>query len=336
VVAAAAISARHPSCPLARFSPLSASDTGAPAILPDAHKAGLWHRAPASWLPFIQLARLDRPTGWRLLLAPCLQGSCLASIYQLQPPNYFQLLLFCIGAIAMRGAGSTFNDIVDRRIDAKVERTRQRPLPSGRVSVGAAIAFMMAQSLIGLAVLLSFNRFAIELALGSLALVAIYPFMKRFTSWPQAILGLAFSWGALMGWAAQTGGLNAPALWLYASAVVWTIGYDTIYAIQDKACDIKAGVKSTARLFGDAVVPAVGLFYLATVIFAEMALISAGGGLVAHLGLLAFALHLVWQLRSLDGADEQRAMHLFRANGWAGFLFFAGLFAENLLFYLVR
>jgi 4-hydroxybenzoate polyprenyltransferase len=317
-----------------------AQQASAATAVPDAHAAGfwswLWSLLPADWMPFIQLARLDRPTGWQLLLAPCLASSCLATIYHLQSPAYGQLVLFCLGAIAMRGAGSTFNDLIDRKIDAQVERTRSRPLPSGRVSPLAAALFMAAQALIGLGVLLSLNRFAIVLGLCSLLPVAIYPFMKRFTSWPQAILGLAFSWGALMGWAAVAGALAAPALWLYASCVVWTIGYDTIYALQDRKDDVRAGVKSTALLFGDHVIFAVALLYLATVVLAELALIGAGAGLLAQLGLLAFALHLVWQLRKLDDADEAMALKLFRSNGPAGFLLFAGLLADNMLFYFIK
>jgi 4-hydroxybenzoate polyprenyltransferase len=306
------------------------------AVLPDAASSSFWRRFPASWLPYIQLARLDRPTGWQLLLAPCLSSTCLAGIYQLKSPNYGLLLLFFIGSVAMRGAGSTFNDLIDREIDAKVERTRGRPLPSGRASPLGAALFLAAQALIGLAILLSFNRFAIVVGLCSLLPVAAYPFMKRFTSWPQAMLGIAFSWGALIGWAAQTGGLAAPTIWFYLSCIVWTIGYDTIYAIQDRKDDVEAGVKSTALLFGDHVTLGVALFYLATIVCAEIALLSAGAGLLAHLGLLAFAGHLVWQIRQLDDADEARALRLFRSNGTAGFVLFAGLFAENLLFYFVR
>ncbi len=319
-------------------SPAQQADS--PADLPDAQASGfwprLWRRAPASWTPYVQLARLDRPIGWQLLLAPCLSSSSLASVYHLQNPGYAQLLLFCIGAIVMRGAGSTFNDLIDRKIDAQVERTRGRPLPSGRVSPRAAVLFLAAQALVGLAVLLSFNRFAILLGLCSLVPVAVYPFMKRFTSWPQAVLGLAFSWGALLGWAARSDGIGAPALWLYASCIFWTIGYDTIYALQDRKDDTRAGVKSTALLFGDHVIFAVALLYLAAVLLAEIALIGAGAGILAQIGLVAFALHLSWQVKRLEGADEAMALKLFRSNGRAGFLLFAGLFAENLLFYLVR
>lgn len=304
--------------------------------LPDSKASSIWARLPANWQPYVQLARLDRPTGWQLLLAPCLSATCLAGIYQLQAPNYLLLLLFFLGAVAMRGAGSTFNDLIDRKIDAQVERTRGRPLPSGRVSPRNAALFMLAQCLVGLFVLLSLNRFAIIVGLCALIPVAAYPFMKRFTSWPQAVLGLAFSWGALVGWAAVTGGLAAPALWLYLSCIAWTIGYDTIYAIQDVKDDVKAGVKSTTLLFGDNVVLAVALFYLVTIVCAELALLSAGVGIFGQIGLLAFAGHLVWQIRKLGGADEAMALRLFRSNGVAGFILFAGLFAENLLFYLVR
>lgn len=305
-------------------------------LLPDAGASRLWGRLPASWLPYVQLARLDRPTGWQLLLAPCLTSSCLAGVYTLQKPDFAQLALFAVGAIAMRGAGSSLNDLIDREIDGKVERTRGRPLASGRVSPIQALLFIAAQALIGLTVLLTFNPFAIMLGLCSLLPVAIYPYMKRVTSWPQAVLGLAFSWGALMGWAARTGDLGAPALWLYASCIIWTIGYDTIYALQDSKDDVIAGVKSTALLFGDHVKAAVSLLYLASVLCAEMALSGAGAGILAHLGLIAFACHLVWQVRRIDKADEAMALKLFRSNGPAGFLLFAGLFAENLLYYVVN
>ncbi|WP_294538045.1 4-hydroxybenzoate octaprenyltransferase [uncultured Rhodoblastus sp.] len=304
-------------------------------LLPDAGAARIWRMLPASWIPYVQLARLDRPTGWQLLLAPCLTSSCLAGVFTLQKPDFAQLALFAVGAVVMRGAGSTFNDLIDRKIDSQVERTRARPLASGRVGPFKALLFMVAQALIGLAVLLSFNPFAIVLGMGSLLPVAVYPFMKRVTSWPQAVLGLSFSWGALMGWAARTGDLQAPALWLYASCVFWTIGYDTIYALQDSRDDVSAGVKSTALLFGDHVKLAVSLLYLASVLCAEWALAGAGAGILAQLGLITFACHLVWQVRKLDKADEAMALRLFRSNGPAGFILFAGLFAENLLYYLV-
>ena len=248
-------------------------------LLPDA-VAGhpLWRWAPVELRPFVQLARLDRPIGWQLLLAPCWFSSLLAAAWLGKAPDLWQLFLFFVGSVAMRGAGSTYNDLVDRHIDAKVERTRGRPLPSGRVTPRAAIIFFVAQCLVGLAVLLSFNLFTIEVTLASVLIVLIYPFAKRFTSWPQAILGCAFAYGALVGWAAQTGGLLAPAFLLYGSAILWTIGFDTIYALQDIADDEKAGVLSTARTFGARVQFAVGGLYAGSVALAALAVFCAGGG----------------------------------------------------------
>ena len=294
-------------------------------VLPDARPESLVLRlTPPAALPFVQLARLDRPIGWQLLLAPCWQSAALAGLAGGHGPNVLHLALFLIGAVAMRGAGSTYNDILDRKLDAGVERTRGRPLPSGRVGVRAAAAFLVAQALVGLAVLLCFNRFTIALGLGSLAIVAIYPLMKRITAWPQAILGLAFSWGALMGWAASHGALAVPAIFLYASAFCWTIGYDTIYALQDARDDAIVGIKSTARLFGAKVRLGVGLFYLGAALFAQAALIAGGGGLIAQVALCGYCLHLAWQLRCVEGATPQVALKLFRSNRHAGLILFAG------------
>jgi 4-hydroxybenzoate polyprenyltransferase len=277
------------------------------------------------------LARLDRPIGWWLLLLPCWWSSALAGIAGGSSPNPWHLLLFLIGAIAMRGAGSTYNDLVDRELDAGVERTRNRPLPSGRVSVHAAKGFLIAQAAVGAAVLLSLNRFAIGLGLASLLIVAIYPFMKRVTSWPQAVLGLAFAYGGLMGWAAAFADVAIPSVLIYVAAILWTIGYDTIYALQDARDDAIVGVRSTARLFGGRVRDAVALFYLGAVIAAVAAALSAGAGIVAHLGVVAFALHLAWQVRSIVPGDTARALMLFRANRDAGLLLFAGFALDGLL-----
>ena len=303
-----------------------------PMRLPDAPPRNLAERlAPAAALPYVQLARLDRPIGWQLLLAPCWWGSALASVAGREAPNLLHLALFLIGAVAMRGAGSTYNDIVDRHIDARVERTRGRPLPSGRASLSGAWAFLALQALVGLAVVLAFERFTIAVALASLVIVAAYPFAKRVTSWPQAVLGLAFAWGALVGWAAGRGALAAPAFLLYAAAVAWTIGYDTIYAVQDRRDDPAAGVRSTARLFGARVREGVSLLYLVTVTLAFAALWSAGAGVASWAGLTAMALHLVWQTRTLGkNQDPATALRLFRANRDAGLLFFAGLFVDAL------
>jgi 4-hydroxybenzoate polyprenyltransferase len=286
---------------------------------------------PDFGLPFVQLARLDRPIGWQLLLAPCWQATALAGLALHRGPNLWHLLLFLVGAIAMRGAGCTYNDILDRKLDAKVERTRNRPLPSGRVTIGAAAAFLVAQALIGLAVLLSFNRFSIWLGVASLGVVAVYPLMKRVTSWPQAALGLAFSWGALIGWSATFASLAAAPILLYLSAFAWTIGYDTIYALQDARDDAIVGIRSTARLFGARARLGVGLFYAVTAALAFAAIECAGGGLIALVGWLAFSAHLAWQVMRIDGADAARALALFRSNRDAGFILFAGIALQGWL-----
>ncbi|WP_425348905.1 4-hydroxybenzoate octaprenyltransferase [Methylocapsa aurea] len=291
----------------------------------------LFRFAPKSWRPFLQLARIDRPVGWWLLLLPCWWSSALASVSQGQPPHWGHLILFLVGAIAMRGAGSTYNDIVDRKIDAMVERTRRRPLPSGRVSVTAAKVFLAGQCLVGLAVLLSFNAFTIALGFSSLLLVGVYPFMKRITSWPQAILGGAFAWGALMGWAGAIGSLAlAPAL-LYFGAIFWTIGYDTIYALQDVKDDERAGIGSTALFFGGRVRIGVGILYGAALICIEAAFLAAGAGAWPQAGLAGFAAHLAWQVKNIDPDRGANALRLFRSNRDAGLILFAGLGAEMIL-----
>ncbi len=231
----------------------------------------------------------------------------------------------------MRGAGSTYNDLVDRDIDAKVERTRNRPLACGRVSPRAAIIFLLAQCLVGLFVLLSFNGLTIALALASPLIVLLYPFAKRFTSWPQAILGCAFAYGGLLGWTAHADSFGLPAVLLYLSAILWTIGYDTIYALQDVQDDRRAGVLSTARLFGSRVQGAIGGLYAASAICAEAAVFSANGGVFAQLGVLGFATHLFWQTRQIhEDCAPELALNLFRANRDAGLLLFAGFLAQSL------
>jgi 4-hydroxybenzoate polyprenyltransferase len=302
------------------------------STLPDARPASLVLRlTPDFALPFVQLARLDRPAGWQLLLAPCWEGTALAGLAVHRGPNLWHLVLFLIGAIAMRGAGCTYNDILDRKLDAQVERTRNRPLPSGRVTIRAATAFLVAQALIGLAVLLSFNFFSIWLAIASLAIVAVYPLMKRVTSWPQAALGLAFSWGALIGWSATFASLAAAPILLYASAFAWTIGYDTIYALQDARDDAIVGIRSTARLFGARVKLWVGVFYVASAALAITAIEAAGGGPIALIGWLAFCAHLAWQASQVEGANPATALRLFRSNRDAGLILFAGVAVQGWL-----
>jgi 4-hydroxybenzoate polyprenyltransferase len=300
------------------------------AVLPDTAERDLFLRlAPPAAIPFVQLARLDRPIGWWLLLLPCWWSAALAGIAQGEGPNLWHVLLFYIGAIAMRGAGATWNDIIDRHIDAGVERTRGRPLPSGRVSVSAAKYFLVAQAAIGALVLFTLNWFAIATGIASLAIVAIYPFMKRFTFWPQAVLGLAFAWGGLMGWAAAFGSLAAPAFAIYAAAIFWTIGYDTIYALQDSRDDAIVGVRSTARLFAGQVRNGVGVFYLLAIVSASAALYLAGGGVAGQIAVAVFAAHLLWQWRQIAPGDPALALRLFRSNRDAGLLFFAALTATS-------
>ena len=311
----------------------AAGDSGKapPDALPDSVHSFILQYSPPAWRPFIQLARLDRPIGWQLLLLPCWWSSALASLAAGAPPNPAHLALFVVGAIAMRGAGSTFNDIVDREIDAGVERTKGRPLPSGRVALRAAKLFLVAQGLVGAAVLFCFNTFTIVLGVASLAIVAAYPFMKRVTSWPQLVLGFAFAYGGLMGWAASFGSLSAAAVAIYLAAIFWTIGYDTIYALQDARDDAIVGVRSTARLFGGRVRQGVGLFYLGAIICAGVAARLAGGGLVSLVGVFFFALHLSWQTRNIVLNDPQSALKLFRANRNAGLILFAGFATDAVL-----
>ncbi len=299
-----------------------------------ADATGNWvdHLAPAPARPYLRLARLDRPIGSWLLLIPCWWSTALAAVAAGRAlPNLWHLLLFFIGAFAMRGAGCTWNDIVDRDLDAQVERTRSRPIPSGQVTVAQAAAFLVAQALVGLAVLLQFNRFAVGVGFASLAVVVVYPFMKRVTYWPQIVLGFAFSWGALMGWAAAFGRLDAPALLLYAGAICWVIGYDTIYAHQDREDDALIGIKSTAILFGSRTKPLLALFYGTAVVLIGLAGYLAGGGVVFVLGLAGFAAHLAWQGRRLDIGDPALCLMLFKSNRDGGLILFAGLVLDALV-----
>lgn len=285
--------------------------------------------APARARPYLRLARIDRPVGWWLLLLPCWWSSALAAIADSRDlPNSLHLALFLVGAIAMRGAGSTYNDIADRDLDAQVERTRSRPLPSGQIRPRAAAFFLVAQALVGLAVLLQFNGFTILAGMASLIPVAIYPFMKRVMPMPQLVLGLAFAWGGLMGWAALFGRLDPPALLLYAGTIAWVVGYDTIYAVQDIEDDAIAGIRSSARFFGRSLRFAVGLCYGASVLLIGLAAWKAGAGPVGALGIAAFAGHLGRQVRRLDGRDGRGALALFRSNRDAGLILFVGLAAD--------
>jgi 4-hydroxybenzoate polyprenyltransferase len=291
--------------------------------------------APAWSRPYLRLARLDRPIGSWLLLLPCWWSVGLAAVHAGGQGNlkleFWHIVLFFIGAFAMRGAGCTWNDIVDRDLDARVERTRSRPIPSGQVTVAAAAGFLALQALIGLAVLLQFNRFTILVGLASLAVISVYPFMKRVTYWPQIVLGLAFSWGALMGWPATFSRLDPPALLLYAGAICWVIGYDTIYAHQDCEDDALIGIKSTALLFRERTRPMLAAFYVLAVVLLAFAGWSAGAGLVFALALLAFAAHLAWQIARLDINDPANCLAVFKSNRDAGLILFAGLVLDAAL-----
>ncbi|HTO66003.1 MAG TPA: 4-hydroxybenzoate octaprenyltransferase [Bradyrhizobium sp.] len=306
-------------------------DVGAARV---ADSTGNWvdSHAPQWARPYLRLARLDRPIGSWLLLMPCWWAAALSTGMAHQTASLPRdILLFLIGAFAMRGAGCTWNDITDRDLDARVERTRKRPIPAGQVSVIKALVFLVLQALIGLAVLLQFNRFAIATGIASLIIVAIYPFMKRITWWPQVVLGLAFSWGALMGFAVTFARLDATAFLLYAGSIMWVIGYDTIYAHQDAEDDALIGIKSTARLFGARTHRALVVFYGLAVVLIGGALTLAGAGALAWIGLAAFAVHLGWQIRTLRTSDGALCWRLFLSNRDAGLLLFAGLVADALL-----
>lgn len=294
--------------------------------------------APAPTRPYLRLSRADRPIGTWLLLIPCWWGLALAA---LAGPGGFRVFdlwiaLGCgLGAVLMRGAGCTWNDLTDRDIDAAVARTRSRPLPSGQVTPRQAVLWLVAQALVAFAILLTFPPFAIGLGIAALALVCIYPFAKRFTWWPQVFLGLAFNWGALLGWAAHAGGLGLAPVLLYVAGIAWTIFYDTIYAHQDREDDALIGVKSTALLFGAATGRWLAGFAAATVILAGLAVLATGatGGamILALAGVAGLAAHLAWQLRRLDIDDSALCLRLFRSNRDAGLILAAGLALAALL-----
>jgi 4-hydroxybenzoate polyprenyltransferase len=287
--------------------------------------------APAFTRPYLRLARLDRPIGSWLLLLPCWWSVGLTGMRADHFPSLWHIVLFFIGAFAMRGAGCTWNDLVDRDLDAKVERTRSRPIPSKQVTVAQATVFMLAQALAGFLVLIQFNRFTIITGIASLGVVAIYPFLKRFTYWPQIGLGLAFSWGALMGWPAAFGEFGWPALVLYAGSIAWVIGYDTIYAHQDRDDDSLIGIKSTALLFGERTPAMLTKFYALAVVLIGAAGLMAGGGIIFVLGLIAFAAHLAWQVMRLDIHDSAHCLKLFKSNRDAGLILFGAMLLDAAL-----
>ncbi len=288
--------------------------------------------APARLKPYLKLARFDRPIGAWLLLFPTWWSQALAELSLGRAyPDPWLVVLFFVGAFVMRGAGCTWNDIVDRDFDGRVERTALRPIPSGQVSVKQAFAFGIGLCLVGFLVLIQLNLFAVWVGIASLGLVATYPFFKRFTYWPQIMLGLTFKWGALVGWAAVTGSLGLPALILYAGAILWTIGYDTIYAHQDKDDDAMLGLKSSALRLGEATQPWLAGFYAGAVVLWAWAAALAGAGVVFFLVLGVVAVQLGWQTMTLDIRDGGNCLARFRSNRWVGWLIFGGLSADMML-----
>ncbi|HVM80341.1 MAG TPA: 4-hydroxybenzoate octaprenyltransferase [Stellaceae bacterium] len=291
-------------------------------------RAGDWtdRYAPAGVRPYIRLARLDRPIGTWLLLFPGWWAIAMAAEGW---PDWLLLALFGIGAVAMRGAGCTLNDLVDRDFDAQVARTRTRPLPSGAVTPRQAVLFMALQLAIGAAVLFSFNRFAIAVGLAVLVLIATYPFMKRITYWPQLFLGLNFNWGALLGWAAVRGELAlAPAL-LYAGGIAWTLGYDTIYAHQDKEDDVRIGVKSSALALGASTRPFLFVFYGAAAALWTAAGAGAGLAWPFYLGVALAAMQMAWQAARIDIDDPEDCLAKFRSNRLVGWALLLGAIAAH-------
>jgi 4-hydroxybenzoate polyprenyltransferase len=312
--------------------PENEGKAGAPADTPvaDAQTENWVDRHAPAWArPYLRLARADRPIGFYLLALPCFWSVGLAGIHTgAAYPDPILLLLFAIGAIAMRGAGCTYNDIVDREIDAQVARTRSRPLPSGQVSLRSAVIFMVALCLVGLAVLLSLNSFSIWLGFAVVPIVMLYPFVKRISHWPQAVLGLAFNWGALMGWAAVTGRLDWAPVALYVGAVAWTIGYDTIYAHQDREDDALIGMKSTALRFGPETRSWLTGFYGITAVAMGIAGWLAGAGWLFFAGLAFACGHLLWQIATLDIDDADNCLARFKSNRDFGLIVFFAILAD--------
>lgn len=313
----------------------------------DALKHSWVYGLPRSTWPYAQLARWERPIGWQLLMWPCWWSAALAfnaAVVYGQPSGLpstgstpfwlllaLHLLLYLFGAIAMRGAGCTYNDLVDENIDNQVARTRSRPLPSGRVTRKQAMLFLVAQALLGLCILIVLSQahaFTFFLGAASLITVVIYPFMKRITWWPQLFLGLAFSWGALIGWGAVFGQLSSAPLFLYLGCIFWVIGYDTIYAHQDIEDDALVGVKSTARLFAENTARALTGLYAFALLFWAAALYAAGSGWLAWTGLALVALHLLYQILGLRIDDPAHCLRQFKSNSTLGLLFFCFLLAD--------
>ncbi|MBK8158973.1 MAG: 4-hydroxybenzoate octaprenyltransferase [Rhodospirillaceae bacterium] len=295
-------------------------------------QAGDWidRHLPAGLRPYLRLARLDRPIGTWLLLFPCWWSLALAA----PPgglPDIKMLVLFALGAVVMRGAGCTVNDIVDRDFDAKVARTANRPLASGALSLLQALMFLALLLAVGLLILVQFPFFSILLGAASLILVAAYPFMKRITWWPQAFLGLTFNWGALLGWAADRGALDPAPVWLYLGGISWTLFYDTIYAHQDKVDDALIGIKSTALKLGAKTKPWLVVFAMLAIGCFATSLLLAGTGLIALVALVAVLLHMLWQTYDVDLDDAKDCLTKFRSNRFIGWILFLGIVLDRLM-----
>ncbi len=306
------------------------SDVEQSGTVADAQSDNWVDRYAPQWLkPYARLARWDRPIGFWLLFWPCTWGLGLAAIATPERGfDWMAAILMLVGAVLMRGAGCTFNDIVDRDIDMQVARTRSRPIPSGAVTARDALAFLIAQALLASVILFQFNRFTVWACVASLILVAIYPFMKRITWWPQLFLGLAFSYGALVGWSSQTGSFAMPVLLAYLGTILWVIGYDTIYALQDVEDDALIGVKSTARLFGDKTRPIVTGFYAGAYVLWLAAATLAGAGIVfAVISLVALAL-LAWQVQTVDADVDDNPRARFYSNHYVGITLALALLAD--------
>lgn len=308
------------------------SDDTPPMATPDALADHWITRAPAGAQPYLRLLRFDRPIGIWLLLLPCWWGSALASLADRKMlPNIFHLILFAIGAILMRGAGCIWNDYLDRDIDRQVARTRVRPLASGELSTREALLLMAVLMLAGLVILLFFNGITGFLGVLSIFIVAIYPYVKRVSDFPQIVLGLAFSWGALLGWSAYFGTLGIPSIILYAAAICWTIGYDTVYAMQDAEDDALIGIGSTPRHFGEHAKIFVGICYALTALLLATAFKLVEAGALAYLGILGFAVLQGVEVYKLHATDSGSALQAFRSNKYAGLMIFAALVADALV-----
>ncbi|MEM8792017.1 MAG: 4-hydroxybenzoate octaprenyltransferase [Pseudomonadota bacterium] len=287
--------------------------------------------APEATRPYLRLSRADRPIGTWLLLIPCYWGIALAAMETGWRLLDLWLIIACtLGALLMRGAGCTWNDLQDRGIDGQVERTRSRPLPSGQVTPTGAVIWLIAQALLAFCILLTFNGTAIAWGVASLIPVAVYPFAKRFTFWPQAFLGIAFNWGVLLMYAAHAEGISFAAVYMYFAGIAWTLHYDTIYAHQDREDDALIGVKSTARLFGDETPIFLWVFTGAFLVFGLASVLFAGGGIVGFAGVLAMALFMSWQTRATDMDDPEQCLYVFRATRWGGLMLLGGLALDTI------